>query len=165
MIWKSSLTLRQFLNYLHEIIGKKLVDKILSFFQKIRFYLRLWLKKRTMENIPQRWPQKCFFSPFLQPENIQCLSFFFWKDLLHEALWVLRGSISFLYSRGWVRIIRTSILLHSSQKVALRVTSQAIGQNYWSRSFKWGIVHLCNSNSIEDMTKNRKYDFLKFLRF
>ena len=59
-------------------------------------------------------------------------------------------------TRGCPIIIRTGILLHTSKTIAPRVKSQARGQNNWSRALKWGIVHLCSSNTFGDTTKFMK---------
>ena len=40
-----------------------------------------------------------------------------------------------------------------------RVKSQARGQNNGSRALKLGIVHLCNSRGLGDMTKKKKHHF------
>ena len=37
--------------------------------------------------------------------------------------------------------------------------------NDWSRALKWGIVGICKSNSIGDMTKNEINTFFWHLRF
>ena len=85
-------------------------------------------------------------------------------SLLRLLLKVLDLRIQNENDIGWVKIIMTSILLHSSQEIAPRVTSQAKGQNdiLVKRALKCGIVRLCNSNSTGDMIKKRKYQFLKF---
>ena len=46
-----------------------------------------------------------------------------------------------------------------------RVITQARGQSNRSRAFKWGIVHLCSSNSFGDTTKLMKIWVFKFLHF
>ena len=58
--------------------------------------------------------------------------------------------------RGWVKIIRTDILLSNSTVITPRVKNQDRGQNDWSRALKWGIVHLCSSNNFGDTTKFMK---------
>ena len=68
-------------------------------------------------------------------------------------------------NRGWAKIIRTDILLHNSTVITPRVKVQARGQNNWSRALKWGIVHLCSSNTFGNTTKFIKIWVFKCLRF
>ena len=49
--------------------------------------------------------------------------------------------------------------------IAPTVKTQAKGQNNLSRALKWGIVHLCSSNRIGDMIRNKKCNFLEFSHF
>ena len=51
---------------------------------------------------------------------------------------------------------KTDILLNITKVIAPAVKTQAKGQNNLSRALKWGIVHLCSSNRIGDMIKNKK---------
>ena len=51
------------------------------------------------------------------------------------------------------------ILLSTAKVINLRVKSQARGQNNRSIALKWGIVHLCNSRGLGDMTKKKKHHF------
>ena len=50
--------------------------------------------------------------------------------------------------RGWAKIIRTDILLHTSKTIAPWVKNQARGQNKWSRALKWGMVSFCSLNAF-----------------
>ena len=59
----------------------------------------------------------------------------------------------------WVKKKETDILLNDTKMI------QARGQNNLSRALKWGIVHLCTSNRIGDMIKNKKCNFLDFRIF
>ena len=49
--------------------------------------------------------------------------------------------------------------------IAPTVKTQAKGQNDLSRALKWGIVHLCSSNRIGDMIKNKSVIFYTFAFF
>ena len=73
--------------------------------------------------------------------------------------------VRLLLNRGWIIIIWTGILLHTSKTIASRVKSQARRQNNWSRALKCGIVRLCSSKNTGGVIKSKKYHFFKFLHF
>ena len=84
-------------------------------------------------------------------------------DLLFWPLaWLLTpGSIVFTV---WCKS-SVYFFLNNTKVIALIVKTQAKGQNNLSRALKWGIVHLCSSNRIGDMIKNKKCNFLDFRIF
>ena len=68
-------------------------------------------------------------------------------------------------SRGCLTKKFTYVLLHTAKMINSRIKSQGRGQNNMSRALKWGIVHLCSSNTFRDTTKFMKIWVFQFLHF
>ena len=70
-----------------------------------------------------------------------------------------------LTSKGCLIKKFPNVLLNNAKMVDSTVKPQAKGQNNFSIALKWGIVCLCNLNSIGDMIESRKYHFFEILHF
>ena len=73
--------------------------------------------------------------------------------LIGAPQWIL---INMVKIEGEEKKSLQDILLSTAKVINLRVKSQARGQNNKPIALKWGIVHLCNSRGLGDMSKKKK---------